>query len=103
LRLLAINVHAVWFAMNLMPELVFIGALLACTMVADSDDGWRGGAIAGILGGAAYLLKSAALPLLITSPLVFLVIFRPSCSITRTAPAWLASTGGSRILVRGTA
>jgi hypothetical protein len=71
--LIAINVHVVWFAMNLMPELVFLSVLLACTIVADSDRGRWCGAIAGILAGAAYLLKSAALPLLITSPLLFVI------------------------------
>ena len=70
---MALNAPLVWFGMNLMPELAFTCVLLACVVVADSGaNGWRA-AGAGLLGAAAFLLKSAALPLLLTSPFLYLL------------------------------
>lgn len=71
--LMAISAPVVWFAVNLMPELAFTIVLLASTMQGDSDRKWWNAAAAGVLGGIAYLLKSAALPLLITSTLLYVV------------------------------
>ncbi len=71
--LMAFSAPVVWFSINLMPELVFTSVLLASTIVADSGrSGWRTVG-AGLLGGTAYLLKSAALPLLVTTPLLYLL------------------------------
>lgn len=71
--LMALNAPVVWFGMNLMPELAFTSVLLASTLVADADRHWWSPASAGLCGGMAYLLKSAALPLLVTSPLLYLL------------------------------
>jgi hypothetical protein len=71
--LMALSGPMVRFGINLMPELVFTSVLLASTILADSgDNGWCT-AGAALLGGVAYLLKSAALPLLVTSPLLYLL------------------------------
>ena len=71
--MLAVSAPVVWFSLNLMPELALVAVLLASTMLADSDrHGWSAVA-AGLLGGIAYLLKSAALPLLVTTPLLYLL------------------------------
>jgi len=71
--MMAVSAPVVWFSLNLMPELALVSIVLASTMLADADrGGWRAAA-AGLLGGTAYLLKSAALPLLLTSPLLFVL------------------------------
>jgi hypothetical protein len=78
--LMALSAPIVWFGINLMPELAFTSVLLASTIVADSDrNGWRT-AGAGLLGGMAYLLKSAALPLLVTTPLLYLLRKQYRCA-----------------------
>jgi hypothetical protein len=79
--MMALSAPVVWFSINLMPDLALVSTVLASTWLADSwadsdgggsGNGWRAGA-AGALGGVAYLLKSAALPLLLTSPLLYLL------------------------------
>ena len=71
--MMTFSAPVVWFSINLMPELPFTCVLLASIVAADSDRKWWGSASAGLLGGMAYLLKSAALPLLLTSPLLYLL------------------------------
>lgn len=64
---LAVNPVSVMFATLLMSELPFTVLLLAALLCAE-----RGRAAwAGLLGGAAFLTRSAGLPLLITLPAVF--------------------------------
>ena len=63
--------------MSVMPDLLFGAILLACLWVAEralspSQPAWLALA-AGALGGAAFLTRTAALPILITAPLCFLL------------------------------
>ena len=71
----ALNPFTATLGMSLMPELLFTSLFLGSILLAERSlraeaPGWLAG-IAGLLAGAAYLTKSAALPLLITAPLCF--------------------------------
>jgi hypothetical protein len=70
--LIATNLLVVRFTIYTMPDLLFCGLLLTAIAVADSAHSPRQAAIAGLIAGAAYLTKAAALPLLICSPMLFL-------------------------------
>jgi hypothetical protein len=66
---------AILLSISLMPELLFMTLFLGCILVAEralkaESPAWLA-AVAGLLGGIAYLTKSAALPLLLTAPLCF--------------------------------
>ncbi|HEX8986002.1 MAG TPA: hypothetical protein VF767_11230, partial [Bryobacteraceae bacterium] len=71
--LMAVSAPVVTFSLNLMPELAFTAVLVACVMAADHETDARWVVAAGVLAGVAYLLKAAALPLLVTSPLLYLL------------------------------
>ena len=67
---------AVVFGFSLMPELLFTALLLASLGLAERSSAGgalRLAAIAGLLGGIAYLTKSIAAPLLISVPLCFVL------------------------------
>ena len=71
----ALNPIAVVFSVSLMPDLLFTALLVASLLLAEraSDDHsplWLA-ALAGALCGLAYLTRSAALPVLVTTPLCF--------------------------------
>jgi hypothetical protein len=81
--LIATNVVVVHFMVYLMPELLFCALLLAAIVVADDateTGSVRAAATAGLIAAAAYLTKSAALPLLLCSPLLFLWRKRYRCA-----------------------
>lgn len=71
----AVNPFAATLSISLMPELLFTTTFLACILAAEraldpESPVWLAVA-AGLLAGFAYLIKSAALPLLFTAPLCF--------------------------------
>ena len=73
----ALNPMAAVLGFSLMPELLFTSLLLASLVIAEralesGAPAWLP-AIAGLIAGAAYLTKSAALPLLATVPLCFVL------------------------------
>jgi hypothetical protein len=74
---LALSPYVAFFTVSLMPELIFAALLMASLILAACAErhksGWLLAAGAGLLSGAAFLVKSAALPLLITGPLVFVL------------------------------
>lgn len=73
---LVLSPAIVFLSINLMAELMFSSLLLASVLLADRERGprsaWRSPCLAGLLGGAAYLTKSAALPLLVSAPLCYI-------------------------------
>ncbi len=82
--LLGLNFWVVDYSINVMPELMFSTLLLASVVLADKatehSDSWEALAAA-ILASAAYLTKSAAIPLLISVPIVFLLRKRIRCAV----------------------
>jgi len=66
--LLAINPVVVMFSTLMMSELLFCVLLSATILAAERDQPVR----AGFLGGLAFITRTAALPLLLTVPLVYL-------------------------------
>jgi hypothetical protein len=73
----ALNPLACVFSVSLMPELLFaslwLASLLAAGRAAREDTPVWMAAAAGLLGALAYLTRSAALPLLVTAPLCFVL------------------------------
>jgi hypothetical protein len=69
--LLSVSWSTLWFGVNLMPELLFTSLVLATTLLADSKRHWLLTVAAGLLAGITFLVKAAALPLLLTSPLLY--------------------------------
>jgi hypothetical protein len=71
-----LNPYVNLLAISLMSELLFL-LLITSSMVlaeaASKQSGWRLAAGAGILAGLAYLTRTAGLPLLVTTPLVFVI------------------------------
>jgi hypothetical protein len=81
--LIATNLIVVHFTVYLMPEFLFCALLLAAITLADratESGSVRLSAAAGLIAAAAYLTKSAALPLVACSPLLFLWRRRPRCA-----------------------
>ena len=70
---LALNPNIILFGISLMPELMFSCLLMASLLLLGR--GWPMSLLAGLLGGAAYLTRSAALPLLLSGP-IFLIYRR---------------------------
>ncbi len=70
--LLALNVHVVQFSISLMPELLFTSVLIGCILLADEARHKWTAAVSGCAAGAAYLIKAAALPLLVAGPALFM-------------------------------
>lgn len=72
---LACNGLVLLFSAMVMADLWFSAALLACLWCAErpapAGRGQRSTILAGVLGGIAYLIKSSALPLLVSLPLCF--------------------------------
>ena len=67
---IALSPCAIVLSAGLMSDLVFSVALLAAVLGIDSAEGSNGwAAVAGLLAGAAYLIKTAALPLIVARPL----------------------------------
>jgi hypothetical protein len=100
----ALNPVAVLFSVSLMPELWFTALLLASVLMAEralAEDSplWLP-VVAGFLGGLAYLTRSAALPLLATAPLCFLLKkqFRNALLF---GVAMLPAVAGWQLWVRG--
>lgn len=63
-----LNPYIVFFSVNLMAELMVSILTAGCLLAAQRATRASGGAVAGILAGAAYLTKTAALPLLAAVP-----------------------------------
>lgn len=70
--LLALNVHVVQFSISLMPELLFTSVLIGCILLADEAAHTWMAAVSGCAAGVAYLIKAAALPLLLAGPALFM-------------------------------
>jgi len=81
--LLGLNYVVVVFSVAVMPELMFSTLLLVSVILADQATGnsnsWEAFAAA-VLASAAYLTKSAALPLLFSVPLLFVLRQRIRCA-----------------------
>jgi hypothetical protein len=75
LLVLACHNLVLLFSATIMADLWFAAALLACLLCAEratsAERGNRAAAFAGALGAVAYLIKSSALPLLLSLPLCF--------------------------------
>jgi len=73
--LLGLNSYVIFYSISLMSELPFTCLLLACFLVgrrAGEPGASRWTAVAaGALGAAAYLMRNAALPLLVAAPLYY--------------------------------
>jgi hypothetical protein len=100
----ALNPVAVVFSISLMPELWFTALLLASVLMAEKATGeespfWLA-ALAGFAGGLAYLTRSAALPLLATGPLCFLLKKQYRNALLFGA-AMLPAVAGWQLWVRG--
>lgn len=82
--LLGLNFWVGVFSINVMPELMFVTLLVSSVILADkaTENGnfWEAFAAA-VLASAAYLTRSAALPLLLSVPLVMLLRKRIRCAI----------------------
>lgn len=73
---LAVSPYVVFFTLSLLPELIFSCLLMAALVLcgcAERSGSRKTAAAAGLLGGVAFLARSAALPLLASAPLVFLI------------------------------
>jgi hypothetical protein len=71
---LALSQTAVLFSLVAMPEVMFSSLWMASALVAArGGNSTRWAAAAGLIGGAAYLTKSAAIPLLLAVPLCFVL------------------------------
>ncbi len=71
---MALNPYVVLFSVSLMPELLMSALLAGCFLAAQAAAGRDSGRLAlaaGVLGAAAYLTKSTALPLLVAGPIWF--------------------------------
>jgi hypothetical protein len=68
---LAASPYVVFTSINLMSELVFCGLLCLALSISMRATSARLVAVAGLIAGAAYLTRTAALPLLIAVPLWF--------------------------------
>ena len=64
--LFALNPYVLFFISNLGSETMFMVFLLGAVLIAERQDrnGWRGPLLAGVLGGAAYLTRTAGIALL---------------------------------------
>jgi len=71
---IAINPVAVMFGLLVMSELMFTVLIVLAVLTADKalTQGHKTALAAGVLGGIAFLTRSAGLPLLLTAPAVFL-------------------------------
>jgi hypothetical protein len=71
---IAANPVAVMFGLLVMSELIFTALIVLAVLFADKAlaQGPKTAFYAGLIGGAAFLTRSAAVPLLITAPAVFL-------------------------------
>jgi hypothetical protein len=65
--MLGFNAYVLAFGTSLFTEIPFTGLLLACLLLGER----RWAFAAGLVGGAAYLTRTAALPLVISFPLYF--------------------------------
>jgi hypothetical protein len=90
---IALNPVAVMFGMLAMSELPALGLLLAALILAERAvrapqagglPCWAMAGMAGFVGGAAFLARTAMLPLVVTAPVVFLLQGQ------RRAAAWFA-------------
>ncbi len=84
LAFLGLNFLVLVFSINVMSELMFVTLLMGSVILADKatdhSNSWEAFAAA-VLASAAYLTRSAALPLLISVPLVMLLRKRNRCAI----------------------
>jgi hypothetical protein len=75
--LLALNPYVVLYSVSLMSELMFSCLLLGCLWLAkragDPGSAWWLAGLAGAVAAAAYLTRNAALPLLASGPLYYLL------------------------------
>lgn len=90
---LACNGVVLLFSTLVMADLWFSVALLACLSCAESTRGNRWALLAGVLAGAAYLIKSSALPLLISLPLCYALRRRYRCAVLAALPMLAAVAG----------
>jgi len=97
---LAVSPHAVLFGMTAMVEVMFSALWVASAAVAvrARESVWLA-AVAGLIGGAAYLTKSAAMPLIVVVPLYF-ALRRQYRSAVAFAAAMLPAILGWTLWVR---
>ncbi len=94
------NPFAVLLSCSLMAEILFMTLLLGCLYLAERGSVW-----AGVVAGLAFLVKTAALPLLVTVPIcfvlrrqyrravVFVLTMLPTVAAWQLWVAWHASPG----------
>jgi len=82
--LLGLNFWVGVFTISVMPELMFVTLLIGSVILADKatehSNSWEAFAAA-VVASAAYLTRSAALPLLISVPLVLWLRKRTQCAV----------------------
>ena len=82
--LLGLNFWVGVFSISVMPELMFVTLLIGSVILADKatehSNSWEAFAAA-VVASAAYLTRSAALPLLISVPLVLWLRKRTQCAV----------------------
>jgi hypothetical protein len=72
--LIAVNPVAIFFGVSAMSEMLFTALLVGCLLALDRETISPGvAAAAGLIASAAYLCRTAALPLLVTVPLCLLL------------------------------
>src|ERR1035441_4898828 len=91
---MVLNPYIVLFGVSLMPELL-VATLLGCCLLAAQkavqQDSTRIALASGILGGLAYLTKTAAMPLLIAGPIWFATPSPPREPTASKPRAWSGS------------
>ncbi len=103
----ALNPLASILSISLMPEMLFATAFLACMLVAEraldpEAPPWLA-VVAGVLGGIAFLIRSAALPVFFTAPLCFAFRKQPKRGLLFSAAMLPAIVGWQLWVGRHTA
>jgi hypothetical protein len=84
-----LNPYVVFMSVNLMADLLFtivLGCCLLAAQKAEQQDSRRRALVAGILGGLAYLVKTAAIPLLAAGPIWFALRRKSRLALWFAAP-----------------
>ena len=92
---LTLNPYLLFLGLNLMSDLMLSALLASSLLLAQRADRVKRAALAGLLGGAAYLTKAAALPLLAVAPVWLLWQRRRRGAVAFAVPALLAGIGWS--------
>lgn len=91
----ALNPVMILFGLSLMPEMLFITLFLAAILLAPRSPG-----IAGLVGGLAFLTKTAGLPLLVSIPICYLLKKRFHAAVCFTAVMLPAVAGWNLWIAR---